>query len=118
MRLKWTFWDILGYVGTFKDILGHHETFWDNFEDFTTSLEHLDRFPSHLTIFSHNQLIEKNALRTDRPSYRDAWTHLKNKFVYTTIALAILSLPADESVTDRPTNRWTDTPSYRVVAHD
>ena len=50
MRLKWTFWDILGYVGTFKDILGHHETFWDNLEDFTTSLEHLDLFPSHFRI--------------------------------------------------------------------
>ena len=40
MRLKWTFWDILG----------HSRTLWDNLVDFTTSLEHLDRI---LVIFDH-----------------------------------------------------------------
>ena len=45
MRLKWTFWDILGHFGTFG-------TFWDNSEDFLTSLEHLDCFPSHFRPFS------------------------------------------------------------------
>ena len=29
------------------DTLGHFGTFWDNSEDFLTSLEHLDCFPSH-----------------------------------------------------------------------
>ena len=41
-------------------------------------VEHLDCFP---TIFPHNRLIENTAFlmdgRIDRPSYRDAWTHLK-----------------------------------------
>ena len=34
------------------DILGHLGTFWDNSEDFFTSLEHLDGFPSHCRPFS------------------------------------------------------------------
>ena len=42
MHLKWVFWDILGQLGTF----------WDNSEDFLTSLEHLDCFPSHFRPFS------------------------------------------------------------------
>ena len=59
------------------DILGHFRTFWDI----------MGRVWS---IFSHNRLIEKNALQTDRRTdgptdrrmdrlfYRDAWTHLKS----------------------------------------
>ena len=42
MRLKWAFWDILGHFGTF----------WDNSEDFLTSLDLLDGFPSHFRPFS------------------------------------------------------------------
>ena len=34
------------------DILGHFRTFWDNLEDFMTSPEQLDRFPSHFRPFS------------------------------------------------------------------
>ena len=71
MRLKWTIWDIFY---TFSD----NETLWDNLEDFT-SLEHLDRFPSHFRTFSPiiGSLKKTRDGRTDRPSYRDAWTHLK-----------------------------------------
>ena len=78
MRLKWAFWDILR----------HFEIFWDNSEDFLTSLDHLDCFPSHFRPFSSIIGSFKNPRtkgptdgrtdgRTDRPSYRDAWTHLK-----------------------------------------
>ena len=63
-------------------------TFWENSEDYLTSLKHTVGFPSHFrpipNIFSHNRLIEKKRVtdrrtdgRADRPSYRDAWTHLK-----------------------------------------
>ena len=34
------------------DILGHFGTFWYNSEDFLTSLDHLDCFPSHFRPFS------------------------------------------------------------------
>ena len=34
MRLNWTFKNISGYIGTF----------WDKFDEFLTSLEHLDHF--------------------------------------------------------------------------
>ena len=44
--------DILGHFGTFWDILGHLGTFWDNSEDFLTSLDHFDYFPSHFRPFS------------------------------------------------------------------
>ena len=44
--------DILGHFGKFKDILGHFGILWDNLEDFMTSLEHIDRFPSHFGPFS------------------------------------------------------------------
>ena len=43
---------ILGHFGTTWDILGHLRTFWDNSEDFWTSLDHLDCFPSHFRPFS------------------------------------------------------------------
>ena len=47
MRLKWTFWDILGHLGTSWNILGHSWTFRDNSEAFLMSLEYLDCFPRH-----------------------------------------------------------------------
>ena len=69
------------------DILGHLGTFWDNSEAFLTSLEHLDCFPSHFRPFSpiigslkkmrDGRTDRRTKERTDRPSYRDAWTHLK-----------------------------------------
>ena len=37
---------------SFLDTLGHSGTFWDDLEDFLTSLEHLDCFPSHFRPFS------------------------------------------------------------------
>ena len=63
-------------------------TLWDNKEDFTTSLEHLDCFPSHFRPFSpiigslQKRVTDRRTDgringQTDRPSYRDAWTHLK-----------------------------------------
>ena len=77
MRLKWAFWDILGHLGTIRN----------NSEDFLTSLDHLDCFPSHFRPFftiigSFNKMRdgpmdERTNGWTDRPSYRDAWTHLK-----------------------------------------
>ena len=73
MRLSWTFWDILG----------HFKTFRDNFEYFGTSFEHLDCFPSHFQPFSpiigifYRSCYGPTEQRTDTPSYRDAWTHLK-----------------------------------------
>ena len=60
MRLRWTFWDILGQFGILFDELGEFRQF-----------SHV--FP---TIFISNLPIEKKT-RTDGPSYRDAWTHLK-----------------------------------------
>ena len=45
MRLKWTFWDILGQFGSLFDKFGASRLFSQSFT----------------TIFSHNRLIEKNA---------------------------------------------------------
>ena len=59
------------------DILGHFGTIRKTFE----RVKSIKTFPTHLHQFSHNRLIEKNVLqthgRTDRPSYKDLWTHLK-----------------------------------------
>ena len=61
MRLKWTFWDILGYLGTF----------WDISED-CMSLEHLDCFPCHIRQFvTHNRLIKNKSVQT---TMRLKWT--------------------------------------------
>ena len=81
-------------------------TFCDNSEDFLTSLEHLDYFPSHFpTIFFHNRLVEKRRDGlTDGPKngqtlFRDTWTHLKSVSVLSTkdiiynIGLASFSSP-------------------------
>ena len=82
IRLKWAFWDISRHFWTTWDIVRHFNTFWDNSEDFLTGLDHLDCFASHFRPFSSIiGSFKKTAWRTDRPSYRDAWTHLKNKFV-------------------------------------
>ena len=48
-------------------------TFWDNSGDSLTGLEHLD-FPSF-----ERMRFGPTDPRTDRPSYRDAWTHLKTQ---------------------------------------
>ena len=86
MRLKWAFWDILGHFGTTWDILGHFGTLWDNLEGFSTSLEHLDRFPRHFRPFSPvigSMKLTRDrqpAGRTDIPSCKDAWTHLKRSY--------------------------------------
>ena len=62
-------------------------TFWDNSEYFLTSLEHFHCFPSPLQSFSPIISSLKKTRsgptdgptdwRSDRPSYRDARTHLK-----------------------------------------
>ena len=67
MRLKWTFLDIFrhsGTFGTFDVISGQFGRLYDEFRLFSQSFS---------TIFSHNQLIEKNALRTDGPTGH-GWT--------------------------------------------
>ena len=54
------------------EILGYFETFWDKSEDFLTSLDHWDCFPSHFRPFSPiiGSLREKKTRDgpTDRPS--------------------------------------------------
>ena len=76
MRLKLKFWDIWG-------ILRHLGHFGTNSEDILTSSEHLDCFPSHFGPFSPviSSFKKKRVTdgRTDRPPYRDAWTHLKTE---------------------------------------
>ena len=44
MRLKWTFWDILGHFRTFWDILGHSGTFWDILGHFGTFWDIIGHF--------------------------------------------------------------------------
>ena len=73
------------------DILGHVGTFWDNSENFMMWLKHLNSFPSHFGLFSpifgsldnkkhvpDGPMDQRTDGRTDNPSYRDAWTNLKN----------------------------------------
>ena len=59
MRLKWTFWDIVGHFGTFWDIVGQFGRLLVEFGAFV--------FLPFPTIFSHNRLIEKKRV-TDRPT--------------------------------------------------
>ena len=70
--------DILGHFGTSWDTLGHFGTIGKTFG--VWSLEHLDCFPSHFRPFSPgiSSFKEPRDGRTDRTSYRDAWTHLKS----------------------------------------
>ena len=91
MRLKWEFWDIMGHFETTWDNLGH---FGNNSEDFLTSLDHLDCFPSHFRPFypligslkkariTDRQTDGPTDGWTDRSSCVDplAWTHLKISF--------------------------------------
>ena len=62
--------DILEHFGTFWDILGHFGALRDKLKDFTTSLEHLDRFPSHFRPFSPiiGSLKKTRYGRTDGPT--------------------------------------------------
>ena len=75
---KWTFWDNMGHFGAY----------WNNTED---CLRGLNLSWSFRIIISHNRLISTGALRThgwtDRPSYRDAWTHLKKHAQRQTLAI-------------------------------
>ena len=65
MRLKGTSWDILGQIRRL-------------FDEYVALRLFSQSFP---TILTRYRFIEKNASRfdgrTDRPSHRDAWTHLK-----------------------------------------
>ena len=56
MHLKWVFWDILGQLGTF----------WDNSEDFLTSLDHLDCFPSHFRPFYRKAMAKLRKINSLR----------------------------------------------------
>ena len=81
--------DIFRHFLTFWDILRHFGTFRDNSEDILTSWDHLDCFPSHFRPFSpvigslKKTRSGRTDGRTDRPSYRDAWTHLKTMLIRT-----------------------------------
>ena len=95
MRLQ--FWDILGQFGRL-DVFGESRLFFLICPD--------------LWVFSHNRLFEKNALRTgrrtdgaadrrteprtDRPSYRDAWTYLKTFCSLLSFVTSMQGLPNDE----------------------
>ena len=58
---------------------------WTHLKSISEPHATLGMVPSHLTIFAHNRLNEKKQVtdgqtdgQTDRPSYKDAWTHLKS----------------------------------------
>ena len=85
MRLKWTFWDILGHLESW-DILGDLGIIFDEFGAYR---QFSHAFPTILSPL----LIERKKTcdgptdgptdrRTDRPSYGDAWTHLKIIYLY------------------------------------